>query len=534
MGVKNIIGEVSVDGDMNISRNVRVFNELDVGENDEVIISTEGIIINGSRVVTEDTIPEIPSGGVTSWNDLEDKPTKVSAFENDKGYLTAVPAQYVTDTKLNKALSEIQGGECGAAITDVLELPTEDINTSCFYRLTTGTFVYEGTKEGQHTIYCVDELPEVGEPVTIVDTNKIIAYFNVNSKTIHGYIDAMLSAGLGIPSGWYGEELFAAFEVAYGGVITDIADSEGKEALFVLLERRMYFYDNGWCEAAFGYEKAPEFDIRWDGEIGDRFALDMSLLGFANTYFVKVSDRVFTTEELIGAIYTQSNGYEHEIAEGSFDVMSYPGAFIVDGGVVIAHTADELNAALGVPAGYITNGTYFVRVSYDDGEVDYTDRLVAPSKIMKIDGKFIDFNWDLHNVAFTGNYYDLLNRPVVYEDVVRYAFNQGLSSTQKSYARNNIDVYSKSEVDQKIANSGISVDLSGYAKTSDLAAYAKTSDLDVYAKTSDLAAYAKTSDLDVYAKTSDVQALETQIGDISAALDELHAYAQSKVSGGDA
>lgn len=41
-----------------------------------------------------------------SYNDLTNKPTiptvptKVSAFENDKGYLTAVPAEYVTETEL--------------------------------------------------------------------------------------------------------------------------------------------------------------------------------------------------------------------------------------------------------------------------------------------------------------------------------------------------------------------------------------------------------------------------------------------------
>ena len=64
----------------------------------------------------------------------------------------------------------------GSGFIDVFALPTENIQTGVFYRLTTGTFVFEGTKEEQHTIYCVDELPEVGEPVTIVDTNKI---FNV-------------------------------------------------------------------------------------------------------------------------------------------------------------------------------------------------------------------------------------------------------------------------------------------------------------------------------------------------------------------
>lgn len=42
-----------------------------------------------------------------SYNDLTNKPTiptvptKVSAFENDKGYLTSVPSEYITETELN-------------------------------------------------------------------------------------------------------------------------------------------------------------------------------------------------------------------------------------------------------------------------------------------------------------------------------------------------------------------------------------------------------------------------------------------------
>lgn len=397
-----------------------------------------------------------------------------------------------------------QGGAGGGvSFIDVLnELPTENIQTGMFYRLTTGVFAYEGSIEAHHTIYCVTELPEVGEPVTDANRSAIVAYFNINSRTIHGYIDGMLSAGLGIPSGWYGKELFDAFGVAYGGVIADVSESEGKDALCVLIAHQMYFYDNGWCEAAFGYEKVPEFDITWDGEIGNLTALDMSMLGYdPGTYFVKISDDVFTTEELVGWTYniryTDGSAYdERVIEEYAFDTTTYPGAFTIDNWIVVLHDAAALATALGIPTGIYPNGIYF----FLDTDY-YVSRLVAPSKVTKIDSKFMG----VHPVAYTGNYNDLENTPAIYTDVVRYS-SQYLSSTQKSYARSNIDVYSKSEVDQKLANSGGNVDLSGYAKTSDLASYAKT---------------------------SDVSALEAQIGDISAALDELHAYAQSKINGGD-
>lgn len=43
-------------------------------------------------------------GGVSSWNDLTDKPTiptKTSQLTNDSGYLTSVPSEYITETELN-------------------------------------------------------------------------------------------------------------------------------------------------------------------------------------------------------------------------------------------------------------------------------------------------------------------------------------------------------------------------------------------------------------------------------------------------
>lgn len=46
---------------------------------------------------------------------------------------------------------------------------------------------------------------------------------------------------------------------------------------------------------------------------------------------------------------------------------------------------------------------------------------------------------ELADVATSGNYYDLINRPIVYSDVVLYSTTQHLTNTQKSKARTNID-----------------------------------------------------------------------------------------------
>lgn len=58
-----------------------------------------------SVISTVDNLAAVATSG--NYNDLSGKPTiptiptKVSAFENDKGYLTAVPSEYITETELN-------------------------------------------------------------------------------------------------------------------------------------------------------------------------------------------------------------------------------------------------------------------------------------------------------------------------------------------------------------------------------------------------------------------------------------------------
>lgn len=322
--------------------------------------------------------------------------------------------------------------ESSSAIIDVVELPTENINEGAFYRLLTAKFVSNYYYHvGDWVCHYVNELPSVGEPVS-TDMVNITAYYNVQDGEVYGYADSMISAAGGIPVGWYSIGILGqAFDIAWGGVITDPDDVD--DTAKVLLSKDFYVYQDGWCNVPFACEKAPEIDIRWDGVIGDRFALDLSLLGYADTYLVKVSDEVLTVEQIIGFKFIQANGANLEITESDIDTSTYPGAISINGGsVVIVHSADELNAALGLPTEYVTNGIYFVYII----DENYTNRLVSPSKVVKIDGKYLpDLTDDLAPVATSGDYYDLSNRP---------------------------EVYTKREVDNKIANIDVDVDLSDY------------------------------------------------------------------------
>ena len=286
--------------------------------------------------------------------------------------------------------------EVNKAIIDVFELPTENINKNSWYRLVTGKFVYNQYEQDDWRVICADGLPEVGEPVS-TDMANVTAYCNMQDGGVYAYINDLVSSASGAPIGWYPLATLApAFDLTFNGVIFDIDDDPCDDSFRILLKYDFYMYQDGWCKLPFACEKAPKMDIAWDGVIGDRFALDVSSLGFTNTYFVKVSDEVFTIDQIIGCAYTQSRGYANDdIHNSEIDTATYPGALNVDSGVVIVHSSDILNAALGLPAGYLTNGTYFV---LDNNRDNYTNHLVSPSKITKIDSKFLDIDIDMSNI----------------------------------------------------------------------------------------------------------------------------------------
>lgn len=185
----------------------------------------------------------------------------------------------------------------GGGIIDVVELPTENIDTSAFYRLVMAYLVWNQETQDSLVVHCVETLPEVGEPAINATQDAGNVYYNLTDGEAYGYVDDMVSAGIGVPAGWYpGATLLTALGLEYKGVITDIEDDLCDDALRILLRKEFYIYQDEWCKLPFACEKNPAFNIQWDGDMTDRLALDMSLLGYANTYFVKVSDNVFTTD----------------------------------------------------------------------------------------------------------------------------------------------------------------------------------------------------------------------------------------------
>ena len=137
--------------------------------------------------------------------------------------------------------------EGGAAIIDVVELPTENIEEDSFYRLLTGSFVVAQRYQNGWTCYCVKSLPEVGEPAANADLSIVTAYYNVTDGEVYAYVDDALSGVFGVPVGWYpAAMLFEAAGVEFGGVITDIMDCPVYGPYFLLLEYVIWQHKDGW------------------------------------------------------------------------------------------------------------------------------------------------------------------------------------------------------------------------------------------------------------------------------------------------
>lgn len=134
----------------------------------------------------------------------------------------------------------------------------------------------------------------------------------------------------------------------------------------------------------------PGIDITWDGVMGDRVSLYLYSLGFGESYFVKVSDEVFTPEQLVGSQIVDTTGEITMVTENTIDSTSFPGAHLIQKDVDFWYVAsvydvDELKAYLNSAFGYnLTNGTYFLLF----GDFNITS-LTKEGYLRQLDEKFI-------------------------------------------------------------------------------------------------------------------------------------------------
>ena len=221
------------------------------GEESDISRAAFGLLLiyqagefNGVVVPSVGTYATFPFGDVSAFR-MTRVPETIKPL--DEKYL---PESIATKTYVDEAVSNIPGGSGSSgsseAIIDVVELPSEDIDESKFYRLLTGTFVYNQYPNNSWTSYCVESLPETGEEATNADMTKITAYYNVSDGELYGYVGSMLSYAFSIPAGWYPiSSLFQVAQRPYSGIITDILDDPCDSTYRFLLEHVLYSYKEG-------------------------------------------------------------------------------------------------------------------------------------------------------------------------------------------------------------------------------------------------------------------------------------------------
>ena len=161
----------------------------------------------------------------------------------------AVPENANSDS-LPMLIQSIPSG-ISEAIIDVTELPTENINEDVFYRLLTGTFVYNQFTQNGWACHCVDTLPEVGEvavsgDLSDMDNWVVTAYYNVADNSVYAYVDDMIGGLFGVPAGWYPFGMLCqAVGFQFSGVITNIMDDPRDGTFRLLLEYITYSYMDG-------------------------------------------------------------------------------------------------------------------------------------------------------------------------------------------------------------------------------------------------------------------------------------------------
>ena len=99
-----------------------------------------------------------------------------------------------------------------------------------------------------------------------------------------------------------------------------------------------------------GYTKAtPGYEITWDGVVGDKVVVDSG-----GKQIVKVSDRVFTVEELIGATVTFG---DQSLTINNDYIQSQNGVMVVAGGVIVCSAPTTMHDIV-IPE----TGTYFAKM----------------------------------------------------------------------------------------------------------------------------------------------------------------------------
>lgn len=190
-------------------------------------------------------------------------------------------------------------------------------------------------------------------------------------------------------------------------------------------------------------------EINWDGNTDGLEYVDLSN-GQGYNYYL-ISDATPAPENVIGGSFTIFGQGTADITSDMIMVLSDIAYATSDQLMLFILTDNYDLEGIIIPKKGIytitpelTKGKYVSNLTFSS-PVEATTT-VTTGKLVKIPSKFLPntvaLKTDLSPVATTGDYNDLSNKPIIYQNVVRYDATQSLTDTQKSKAKTNIGINS--------------------------------------------------------------------------------------------
>ena len=313
-----------------------------------------------------------------SWNNITDKPFgEETTFSNliytsnmgeftfnkigDKLYssLGNIDISIKDNTKYRLEVSYM-----GTAICSTIEgIARYDSTTKQYYisAVDNGHFYYSIDFKELY-IVCVSETPLEGSTMLFV---KIYEGTTVDKQIDEKFIPNTIARVKDIPSTEglateeYVDNAISNIEISGGGGVTSWNDLEDKPFEYI----------------------PPLFDIQWDGDATGR-----QTISYNTGYYVKVSDEVFTKEQLVNSLMYYSyddtvlNEESDLYVEDKYGVINL---FVAD--AIVIYSAEEYIEASGRPEGSVSNGVWF----WCTNGGEYVNRLVAPFTLKTLDKKFL-------------------------------------------------------------------------------------------------------------------------------------------------
>lgn len=388
-----------------------------IKENEDVIDALNESI--GKKANTSDLSKVATSG---SYNDLSNKPTiptvptNISAFNNDKGYLTSVPNEYVTDSELNakgyltsfieqdptvpafiKAIKESDIANWNTKGLPQLTSPVRLYNlTTGVYKLPSGCVIQYDGADGDRTFTIADESVLMIQKTTS-NYKTFIAMAGESSNYKPSIYTGIVYYGLGNYSQFDFDDYVTEKELSKKGYLTSFTESDPvfkASASYGITSTNITNWNNKQAALVSGtniktingttilgsgdidipsgkdgvgidtitnYYLASEVGssgdtITWDGDTTGR---EFEEMGDANYY--KVSNRILSPEEIVGKTITISDATGSQLEE--YVITSNDIHDIGSGYIMVLYNSEMLIMMIVSENEDVNlNGTYFMRM----------------------------------------------------------------------------------------------------------------------------------------------------------------------------